>query len=134
MRLARVCVFILAAIGAVRALAAQDHGYTPADIENGGRLFQSNCAGCHGQTGDGVAGIDLGRGQFRRATSDTDLIKVIQTGIAGTTMRMSVPVRLEPATRAASSKEASMLRRIGVSNITLMAIALPPICAQTTPQ
>ena len=37
MRLARVCVFILAAMATVRALAAQDHGYTPADIENGGR-------------------------------------------------------------------------------------------------
>jgi cytochrome c oxidase cbb3-type subunit 3 len=74
------------AFGAARALSAQDHGYTPADIESGGRLFQSNCAGCHGQTGDGVAGIDLGRGQFRRATSDTDLIKLIQTGVAGTTM------------------------------------------------
>jgi cytochrome c oxidase cbb3-type subunit III len=89
MRLSRVCVSVLvalAAAGGVRSAAAQDHGYTPADVENGGRLFQSNCAGCHGQTGDGVAGIDLGRGQFRRATSDTDLIKVIQTGIAGTTM------------------------------------------------
>jgi cytochrome c oxidase cbb3-type subunit III len=67
-------------------VTAQDHGYTPADIENGGRLFQSSCAGCHGQDGAGVAGIELARGQFRRATSDTDLIKIIQTGIPNTTM------------------------------------------------
>ena len=85
MRLGRLCVFVFAAIGAI-GLAAQEHSYTPADIENGSRLFQSTCAGCHGQNGDGVAGTDLSRGQFRRATSDTDIIKIIQTGIAGTTM------------------------------------------------
>jgi putative heme-binding domain-containing protein len=82
---ARVSVFVFVATGAV-ALAAQEHSYTPADIENGSRLFQSTCAGCHGQNGDGVAGIDLSRGQFRRGTSDTDIVKLIQTGIPGTTM------------------------------------------------
>jgi putative heme-binding domain-containing protein len=85
MRAARVCVFVFVATSAI-ALAAQEHSYTPADIENGSRLFQSACAGCHGQNGDGVAGIDLSRGQFRRGTSDTDIIKIIQTGIPGTTM------------------------------------------------
>ena len=83
--IARLWLFVFAATGAV-ALAAQEHSYTPADIENGSRVFQSTCAGCHGQNGDGVAGIELSRGQFRRGTSDTDLIKIIQTGISGTTM------------------------------------------------
>jgi putative heme-binding domain-containing protein len=86
MRLGPVFVIVLSVLGTAGAAAAQDHGYTPADIEAGGRLFQSTCAGCHGQNGDGVAGVDLGRAQFRRATSDTDLVKVIQTGIPGTTM------------------------------------------------
>jgi putative heme-binding domain-containing protein len=81
----RVGVLVLA-MCAPRALGAQEHSYTPADIENGSRVFQSTCAGCHGQNGDGVAGIDLSRAQFRRATSDTDIIKIIQTGIPGTTM------------------------------------------------
>jgi putative heme-binding domain-containing protein len=85
-RVTRTCGIVLLAFGAMAAVAAQEHSYTPADIENGSRLFQSTCAGCHGEKGDGVAGIDLSRGQFRRATSDTDLIKVIQTGIPGTTM------------------------------------------------
>jgi putative heme-binding domain-containing protein len=89
--LARTWVFRLAAIAAIGAMAgvavgAQDHGYTPADIENGGRLFQSNCAGCHGQDGAGVAGVELARGQFRRGSSDTELIKIIQGGIPNTTM------------------------------------------------
>jgi cytochrome c oxidase cbb3-type subunit III len=67
-------------------LAAQEHSYTPADIENGSRLYQSSCAGCHGTTGDGVPGIDLGRGSFRRAASDTEIAAIIRSGIPGTTM------------------------------------------------
>ncbi len=68
------------------ALAAQEHGYTPADIENGSRLYQSSCAGCHGPTGDMVPGIDLMRGQFRRGSTDTEIMRIIQAGIPGTTM------------------------------------------------
>ncbi len=65
---------------------AQDHGYTPADIENGARLYQSSCAGCHGAAGDAIPGVDLARGEFRRATSDTDLVRIIQSGLPNTAM------------------------------------------------
>jgi putative heme-binding domain-containing protein len=65
---------------------AQEHSYTQADIENGARLYQSSCAGCHGPNGDMVPGIELQRGRFRRATSDTELMFIIQVGIPGTTM------------------------------------------------
>lgn len=68
------------------AAAAQEHSYTQADIENGSRLYQSSCAGCHGPNGDMVPGIELLRGQFRRATSDTEIVRIIQAGIPGTTM------------------------------------------------
>ena len=67
-------------------LAAQDHSYTPADIENGGRLYQTTCSGCHGPAGDEIPGVTLGRGVFRRGTSDTDLIAIIKAGIPGTAM------------------------------------------------
>ena len=80
-------VFILAmASAATAALVAQDHSYTPADIENGSRLYQTTCSGCHGPAGDEVPGITLGRGVFKRGTSDTDLIAIIKTGIPGTAM------------------------------------------------
>ena len=62
--MSRICGIVLVALGTMGTLAAQEHSYTPADIENGSRVFQSTCAGCHGQNGDGVAGIDLSRGQF----------------------------------------------------------------------
>src|SRR5437763_9922738 len=67
-------------------LIAQEHSFTPADIESGSRLYQSSCVGCHGPTGDGIPGVDLGRGQFRRATSDTEVAAIIRGGIPGTTM------------------------------------------------
>jgi putative heme-binding domain-containing protein len=75
----------LCALLASRAMA-QEHGYTPADIENGSRLYQSTCAGCHGPAGDSVPGIDLMRGQFRRATSDAEIAAIIRSGVPGTTM------------------------------------------------
>src|SRR2546430_17242896 len=88
----------------------QEHSYTQADIENGGRLYQSSCAGCHGSNGDMVPGIELHRGQFRRATNDTEIMRIIQSGIPGTTMPPSsfsdaqagALVRVRRAARAAS--------------------------------
>ena len=79
----RVIGFVLIAAAVA---AAQEHSYTQADIENGARLYQSSCAGCHGPNGDMVPGIELQRGQFRRATTDTEIMRIIQSGIPGTTM------------------------------------------------
>jgi putative heme-binding domain-containing protein len=64
---------------------AQQHE-TAADIEDGGRVFRSSCANCHGQDGDQVPGVDLGRGQFKRAQTDQDLVGIIQKGIPNTGM------------------------------------------------
>jgi putative heme-binding domain-containing protein len=77
----RACFPILIA----GALFAQ-HSYTPADVEDGGRLFRGNCAGCHGADGDLVPGVDLGHGKFRRASTDDDLARIIRAGIPGTPM------------------------------------------------
>lgn len=77
----RACSLILLA-GAMYA----QHSYTPADVEDGGRLFRANCAGCHGAEGDLVPGIDLGHAKFKRASTDDDLVNIIRTGIAGTPM------------------------------------------------
>ena len=65
---------------------AQGHGYTPADIENGGLLYQGNCTACHGPDGDGVPSINLGSGKFRRGTTDDEIVKIILGGIPGTAM------------------------------------------------
>lgn len=64
--------------------AAQDAGVS--DIDEGAATFRSYCATCHGIDGNEVAGIDLGRGVFRRAVSNQDLVQIIRNGIPGTGM------------------------------------------------
>lgn len=75
---------IIAAAWSAPLLA--QHGYTRAEIENGARLFQASCATCHGANGDTVRGIALFSGQYRRASSDEALVKLILEGIPGTAM------------------------------------------------
>ena len=84
---ALVCALCLAALLDPGTAQAQiGHGFTPQDIENGGLLYQANCTGCHGPDGDGVAGVNLGSGRFRRASSDEDIARIIQAGVPGTAM------------------------------------------------
>jgi len=73
---------------------------TAFDIEDGGRVFQTSCATCHGPDGDQVAGIDLGRGQFRRTLSDEELARIITNGIPNTPM---------PATRMSEVQAARVV-------------------------
>ena len=66
---------------------AQDHTqYEPADIEYGLGVYLEQCAACHGEAGDGVAGVDLRSGRLRRAALDRELIQLIRSGIPGTGM------------------------------------------------
>ena len=78
----------LVLLGVVLAAAPElgQHEATNAEIEDGGRLFLANCATCHGTEGDAVFSVDLGHGQFRQASSDADLIRIIRNGISGTSM------------------------------------------------
>lgn len=78
----------VAVIGVLASASAraQGHGYTPQDIENGGQLYQANCTSCHGPDGDGLPGVNLGIGQFRRGTTDEELMRIILGGIPGTAM------------------------------------------------
>ena len=78
-----------------RAIAQiEDHQYSAADIQAGSRLYAAQCALCHGQNGDGVAGVNLPRQQFRRAASDDDIRNTITTGVSAAGMP---PFRLQPA-------------------------------------
>jgi putative heme-binding domain-containing protein len=84
----RINTYVLVlAVGALLAgvPAAAQHD-TAADIDDGGRVFRDTCSNCHGPDGDEVAGIDLGRGVFKRAKTDQDLVQIIRTGIPGTAM------------------------------------------------
>jgi putative heme-binding domain-containing protein len=86
---------VLALCFCTSAFAQADHGaqYTQADIVAGYRVYSSQCTQCHGANGDGISGVDLRRGVFRRAASDEDLAKVITSGVAGAGMP---PFALQP--------------------------------------
>src|SRR5262245_4884674 len=63
------------------------HAFTPEEMAEGGRLFQSNCTGCHGSSGDQVQGVALMSGKFRRATTDEEVAAIIRKGVPGTAMQ-----------------------------------------------
>jgi putative heme-binding domain-containing protein len=86
MRPFNACILTLAVTVAWAGASPFAQHNTAADIEDGGRVFQNSCANCHGPDGNEIAGIDLGRGQFRRTMSDQDLVQIIRTGIPGTPM------------------------------------------------
>jgi cytochrome c oxidase cbb3-type subunit 3 len=65
---------------------AQTNQYSTADIQAGYRLYSSQCALCHGNNGDGIAGVNLLRQQFRRASTDDDIRNTVSTGVAGAGM------------------------------------------------
>jgi len=79
----------LAAIVALAPLALLAQHDTAADLLDGERAYGQRCANCHGPDGDVIAGIDLGRGQFRRTMTDDDLVGIIRTGIPNTPMPAS---------------------------------------------
>src|SRR5262245_14101385 len=78
--------FLIISLFFTGSLFAQ-HAFTPEEIAEGGRLFQSNCTGCHGTSGDQVPGVALMSGKFRRATSDDEVVAIIRKGVAGTAMQ-----------------------------------------------
>jgi putative heme-binding domain-containing protein len=90
-----LCFAVTISVQIKAQLLDQDHGqYSRADVEAGQRLYGPQCQVCHGANGDGVPGVDLKLGRFRRASSDEDLARVITSGVPGTGMP---PFVLRPA-------------------------------------
>ncbi len=71
--------FLLMAILAVGAASAPDEA-------RGKRLFEGQCARCHGMQGGGGLGANLRRPKLRQAPDDASLFNVIRNGIFGTGM------------------------------------------------
>ena len=57
-----------------------------AELEQGKRLYESQCGSCHGPLGNGGKGANLARPRLRRATNDQALTSIIRRGISGTEM------------------------------------------------
>ena len=82
----RIALVAIVALAPLTLLAQHE---TAADLLDGERAYRQTCANCHGPDGDVIAGIDLGRGQFRRTMTDDDLARIIRTGIPNTPMPAS---------------------------------------------
>lgn len=80
-----ISVLCVAATMSVGPRALAQHA-TGADIEDGGRAYETSCAACHGPDGNLIAGIDFSRGQFRRPLADEEIVAIIRNGIANTPM------------------------------------------------
>jgi putative heme-binding domain-containing protein len=79
------CVILLIQIHA----AAQPRPVSaalPRDVAAGKRIFHAQCAWCHGTEGSGDSGPNLQRAALRRAKNDSELVRIIRSGIPGTEM------------------------------------------------
>jgi putative heme-binding domain-containing protein len=90
-----VSPLLLLAADAGAQLLNQDHPgqYAQEDIARGAFIYGTQCNQCHGGNGDLISGVDLRRGQFRRAQSDEDLAQAITRGTSGG----MPPFALQPA-------------------------------------
>ena len=59
---------------------------SPADLQNGEKLFLGQCGRCHGPKGEGGLGAILAQPRLRHAPDDESLFRVIRDGIRGTEM------------------------------------------------
>jgi cytochrome c oxidase cbb3-type subunit III len=75
------------------ALASPLRGQTPAELDQGRRLFETHCSFCHGPRGEGGKGPTLAQPTLPRASDAASLLRIIRSGIPGTEMPSS---RLEP--------------------------------------
>lgn len=98
MRLASAALPLIST-GFLLGQAAEAQHATAFDIVDGGRVYESSCANCHGPDGDLIPGIDLGRGLFRRPLTDAELVAIIMNGIPGTPMPPTPGMSEEQAER-----------------------------------
>jgi len=86
-RLSRCSIFVATLVASSwLSIPAVGQRYLSSDVENGSRLYRNNCFACHGPEGALIPGVDFRRGQFKRASSDEDILRVIASGVPGTAM------------------------------------------------
>jgi putative heme-binding domain-containing protein len=83
-----VIVAVILMVCGGESLRAQEHAgeYLQADIVFGARLYADNCSSCHGASGDSVPGVSFRGGEFRNASSDFDLRRIIANGLPDSAM------------------------------------------------
>src|SRR5262245_43521065 len=79
-------LFVAGPVAAQAPASAHSGEHAATDIAYGAKLYDAQCATCHGANGDGVGGVDFRSGKFRNGSTDQDLARVILNGIPGTGM------------------------------------------------
>ncbi len=79
-------VFIFAALGAAQASQDRIAALTPEDLARGKKIYNGQCALCHGIDGVGGRGPALTRAKLDRGAKNEELFKVILEGIPGSEM------------------------------------------------
>ena len=92
-------ILLFSAVMSMLAMPAGAQHATAFDVEDGRRVYQASCANCHGPDGNLIAGIDFGRGVYRRAFSDEELARLIVAGIPNTPMPPNPTMSLDQASR-----------------------------------
>jgi len=107
----KLALFLLISGAAAGAAGTETKVKLPtsrADLLQGQKLFQVQCALCHGPKGEGGRGPMLTRAKLLRAPDDAALLKILEDGIRGTEM---------PAAGALSDREirqtAAYVRSLG---------------------
>jgi putative heme-binding domain-containing protein len=95
----RALLCATAVFAAALGVRASAQHATAFDIEDGKRVYQSSCANCHGADGNLIAGIDFGRGVFRRQFTNDELASTIISGIPNTPMPPNPGMSREQALR-----------------------------------
>jgi putative heme-binding domain-containing protein len=80
------CLAAATAPGWTQEVAQRTPYDTPEGAAQGGALFQTRCAFCHGAHGEGGRGADLTSGQYAHGGRDADLYSTIRNGVPGTSM------------------------------------------------
>src|SRR5438046_9516313 len=114
MREVRACLLLFATALAYRMVLAQQQTSVLRETEDGRQLFLANCAVCHGPDGDSVYGVDLGRGKFKTASSDDDLIQILNEGLPGT----SLPALSKDLSRREMQAIVAYVRYLNTTSIT----------------
>jgi putative heme-binding domain-containing protein len=105
-------VFLVVAQYASATLAAQTRAPSAAgasDITAGRRIFDSQCAWCHGAGGEGGTGPNL-HGKLRHATDYKSIVDIIISGIPGTEMPSFRSPLTERSARQAAAYVQSLSR------------------------
>ncbi len=82
----QIVIVAVACAAFASAPRGQQPAFDPVRLETGARLYASHCATCHGPNGDLTGGVNLSAGQFKRASTDLDLMNTIVRGVPGTSM------------------------------------------------